>query len=449
MLLRGATGAATIATALCASAPVNAQVGKAAVDSAAVARTLFRSASQAATRDGAIPLLRRAAHAWPTQPAYWVALARTAARVGTRTSDSADVRDALDALGTLGAGAEVLRDSVVEKFAAVSPLRDRWDALSIATASLRHGQVMATIQDSTLFAEGIDADRTTGMLYAASVKHRTIIEVGPDGHTRDLRIARHPRVGAILGVRVAGDGQTLYATTAGLPVMDGYTSADSAIAAVLRIRITDGTLVARWDLPPDGARNLLGDLTVGADGTVYITDSSSPRLFILRRGADTLETFRSPFFRSLQGVAEVPGRQQLVVADYSHGLLRVDLGTRTVARIADAPSSTSLGVDGIVWDNGSIVAVQNGMAPARVVSFSLNDSLTHILRVQVLDRQADVADEPTIATRWRGGIVYVANSHWEKYDDNGLRVAGTALRATQLMFVPLAVAAKRSAPPRH
>lgn len=80
--------------------------------------------------------------------------------------------------------------------------------------------MIATISDSTLFAEGIDADVTTGMLYVASVKHRTIVEVRPDRTLRDLHLARDQKVGAILGVRVARDGGTLYATTAGLPAMD-------------------------------------------------------------------------------------------------------------------------------------------------------------------------------------------------------------------------------------
>lgn len=416
---------------------MRAQTGEPAVDSAAVARALFSRASQATTRENAVPLLRRAANAWPTQAAYWVALARTAARVGSRTTDSSDVRSALNALSALAAGGELLRDSVVVRFASAPSLRESWRAFTTATTSLREGRVVATIRDTTLFAEGIDADSATGMLYVASVKHRTIIEVRPDGTSRDLHVDRNARVGSMLGVRVARDGQTLYATTVGLPVMDGYAPADSALAALVRIQIADGTVIARWDLPRDGARHILGDLAIGADGTVYVTDSSSPMLFTLRPGANALESLRSPLFRSLQGVAEVPGRAQLVVADYSHGLLRVDLRTRKVARIADAPSSTSLGIDGIVWYQGSIIAVQNGLAPARVASFSLDDSLTRVLRVHVLDRQPDIADEPTIGTRWRGGFVYVANSQWEKHDDNGQRVRDTQLRETLLIYVPL------------
>ena len=178
---------------------------------------------------------------------------------------------------------------------------------------------------------------------------------------------------------------------------------------------------------------------------MYITDSSAPLLFVLRSGSDTLEVVRSPLFRSLQGVAEIPTRHQLVVADYSHGLLRVDLRTRAVTRIADAAGSTSLGVDGILWENGSIVGVQNKIEPARIVSFALDDSLTRISRVALLDRQADVADEPTIGTVWRGGFVYVANSQWEKYDDSGKRRTGTSLHPTHLIYVPLA----RIERPRH
>lgn len=128
-----------------------------------------------------------------------------------------------------------------------------------------------------------------------------------------------------------------------------------------------------------------------------------------------LATIRHPRFRSLQGLA------------------------CTMTRIADAPLTTSLGIDGIVWHDDSVIAVQNGFQPSRVARFVLNSRYTRIVRVDDLDRQPSLADEPTIGTLWRGGFVYAANSQWEKYDDDGRRIPGTSLRPTLLLRVPLAV----------
>ncbi len=428
--------ARTVFLCAAASSPsALAQTGDPTVDSAAVARSLFRTASQVTSQAQAMPLLRRAAHAWPTQPAYWVAVAQ----VGARMTDTAAVHEAIVRLAMLGAGGQLAADTAVQRVASLPTIAVALGQLARATAPRVAGRVIATIADRTLFAEGIDANPANGALYVASVRHRTILEVRRDGRQRDLHVSARARVGAILGVRVARDGRTLYATTAGLPMMSAYTPADSSIAAIIRVRIADGAVTGRWDIPASGTHHLLGDLAIGDDGTVYATDSDTPVLYRLRPGADTLDQLRHPLFRSLQGIVQVPGQPRLIVADYSHGLLRVDLGTNAVTRIVDADSSTSLGVDGIIWHNGSIIAVQNGIEPARIVRFVLNDSASRITRLDLLDRQPMVADEPTIGTLWGGGFVYVANSQWEKYDSNGRRKSGTVLRPSQLVLVPLPV----------
>jgi hypothetical protein len=105
--------------------------------------------------------------------------------------------------------------------------------------------------------------------------------------------------------------------------------------------------------------------------------------------------------------------------------------------VADAPGSTSLGCDGIVWDRGAIIAVQNGVSPARVVRFVLDPSGTQFTRIDVLDQNFDVADEPTIGTIAGREFVYVANSQWDKHDAKGNSLAGKTLTPPKLLSVPL------------
>ena len=408
------------------------------VDSAAQARQSFRAASRATTTRETLSHLVRATQVWPTQPAYWSA----AARVGARLSDTTVVRDAIESLARMHAGAVLSTDSAVQRMAHHPSIARALQRLARSTAPITAGRVVATLPDTTVFAEGVDADPRTDAFYVASIKHRTVYEIRADGVIRDLRLSGDARIGSVLGVRVAPDGRTLYATTAGLPVMDQYVAADSSIAAILRIRIADGRVEARWDVATDGTRHLLGDLAVTSHGEVYASDSYAPALYRLRPGADSLESLHHPLFRSLQGIAPIPGQSRLIVADYSHGLLRVNLATNTVTRIADVPGTTSLGIDGIVWQRGGIIAVQNGMEPARIARFTLDGTQARVVRVDDLDRQPTVADEPTIGTLWRGGFVYVANRQWEKFDDDQRR-PGTTLTPTRLLCVPLTRTASR------
>jgi hypothetical protein len=127
----------------------------------------------------------------------------------------------------------------------------------------------------------------------------------------------------------------------------------------------------------------------------------------------------------------------MYVADYSHGLVRVSLASKAVEAIASAPGVTLLGVDGLYWHRGALVGVQNGVTPARVVRFCLDPSGRSVRRVDVLDRNPALADEPTLGAIAGDSLVYVATSQWEKSDDGGRRVAGTRLRPATALSVPL------------
>jgi sugar lactone lactonase YvrE len=412
--------------------------GAAPADSAAVARAALGRAARALRAGDLAAAYHEADHAaaaWPTQPAYLYARAHAAARLG----DTAAVLAALGDYASLGLGRDLTADSAFAGYHALPAFATLAARLDANRAPLPRSRPRARLADSTFWPEGVDWDPRTHRFYVASVRHRTIAELAPDGTTRDLWARGRPGLGALLGVRVDPAAGVLWATTSGIPQMAGYLPGDSAIAALLRVRITDGTIERRWDLPVRPGGHVLGDLAVGPRGDVWLTDSKEPVLYRLRPGADTLERFTSPLFRSLQGVAPTPDGRVVYVADYSHGLLRVDVATGRATRLPDAPGSTSLGCDGLVWHGGALVAVQNGVAPApaRVMRYVLDPAGERIVRAELVDRNSDVADEPTIGTVAGGEFVYVANSQWEKHDERGARIAARPLTSPVLLAVPL------------
>ena len=416
--------------------------GVAAVDSAAAARAAWARANAAlATNDVSVVYkeVARAAKAWPTQPAYlW---GRAVAAHLTR--DTTGALEALEGYAALGLGKDLTHDVRFAGYGAMPRFANVFAQHEANRATLTHSRIVVQLADSTLWPEGMDYDARTGRYYLASVRHRTIVEAMNGRATRELWPRDAPNVGAVLGVRVDPRGGVLWATLAGIPQMEGYTSRDSIIAALVRVRIADGVIESRWDLPPAKPGHVLGDLAIGPSGDVFVTDSNDPVLYRLRPGADSLERITSPYFRSLQGLAPLPNGKVLYLSDYSHGMLRVDLTTNEVTRLDDAPGSTSLGCDGLAWYDGSIIAVQNGVEPARIVRFVLDSTGRRIARAEVLDRNVAIADEPTIGAIVGEEFVYVANSQWEKYTDSGARKPEKPLTAPVLLAVPLGAPLRR------
>jgi sugar lactone lactonase YvrE len=343
----------------------------------------------------------------------------------------------LEAYADLGLGRDLHVDPSVARLTTLPAFEKIVAAHDAHRAPLVHSRERASLPDSTFWPEGVDYDARTNRFYVASVRHRTIAEIRADGSSHELIPRDGHALGAVLGIRVDTARGVLWATTSGVPQMLGYAPGDSSIAALLRIRVSDGTIEKRWNIRPISGGHVLGDLAIGPRGDVFLTDSNEPVFYRLRPGSDSLESIRSPLFHSLQGMAPAPDGRRVYVADYSHGMLSVDLATNSVTRVSDAPGSTSLGCDGIVWDRGAIIAVQNGVSPARIVRFVLDANGTRFTRVDVLDQNFAVADEPTIGTIAGSEFVYVANSQWDKHDSKGNPLPGKSLAQPKLLAVPL------------
>ena len=432
LLVRFAVVLALVPLRLGAQAPTSHPT----VDSASAARTAW-ARMNVARRAGDLVAARaealRAATAWPTQPAYQWGRAVLSARTGDTAGALAGLRD----YAALGLGRDLASDSVIAALRGTPGFDVVRSAHDRNRAPVARGVVRREVRDSTLWPEGVDYDRRTGAFFLASVRRRTVVRVTRDGSTHQLWPDGTTGIGAMLGVRVDATRRRIWATTSGIKQMEGYAPGDSAIAALLLIDPGTGRIERRWDLPVIPGGHVLGDVAVGARGEVWVTDSNEPVLYRLRPGADTLDRFRHPLFRSLQGMAPTSDGRFVYVADYSHGLLRVRVSDGSVIRLADAPGSTSLGCDGIVLLRGAVVAVQNGVAPPRIVRFVLNAAGDGIVAARVLDQQPALAPEPTIGTMVDNAFVYVATSQWETHDESGRRLPGAPLPAVRLIEVPV------------
>jgi sugar lactone lactonase YvrE len=411
-----------------------AATGIAAVDSAAVARAAWQRVNklvESGDLAGARREVDRAAAAWPSQPSY----AWGRAVVAAWQDDTAAVRASLASYAALGLGRDLRAHPVLGEYATVPAMADVVVRLDANRRPMVGSEEVATVADSTFWPEGMDADPRTGRYWIASVRRRTVAEVGPGRAHRLLWPADGETMGAVLGVRFDAARDVLWVTTSHVDM--ARTDGKVTDAALLRVRRADGRIERRWTLPASARGHVLGDLALGPAGDVWVTDSNDPALYRLRPGADSLERIDHPLLHSPQGVVATPDGRAVYVADYSHGLLRVDVATGAVTRLDDAPGTTSLGCDGIAWDRGAIVAVQNGVLPARIVRFTLDSTGARIARVHVLDRNTTVADEPTIGAVLGRTFVYVANSAWEKYRADGSRAPNTRLAPPVLLAVPL------------
>jgi hypothetical protein len=120
----------------------------------------------------------------------------------------------------------------------------------------------------------------------------------------------------------------------------------------------------------------------------------------------------------MQGLTFSEDGNYVFIADYVKGPFRLEMATRKLIKIGATPENSLKGIDGLLFHRGTLLALQNGTYPLRVMRFQLNSTLDTITRADIIDQGRHELNEPTQGTLVGNDFYYVANSQWGAYDEN-------------------------------
>lgn len=270
--------------------------------------------------------------------------------------------------------------------------------------------------DRPVLAESLVRDGAQGRWLVSQIAGRTIVSVADDG-TVSPWLQPHPAVSGVVGLALDEARGILWATTAPLPPAVHGRSDEAPASALLQIDLATGRVVGVQEAPSDGRDHGFGDLAVGPAGEVYVADGTTGEVYRLDAPGGQLQPFVTGVLGSPQGMVVLQG--QLFVADYSSGLWRVPLTGGTPVRLGAPPEASLIGVDGLATDGTQLFAIQNGVAPQRVLRLALMPDHSEIARVEVLAANLPEIEEPTTATVVDGQLVFVSRSQWNGFDQDG------------------------------
>ncbi|MBB4635252.1 SMP-30/gluconolactonase/LRE family protein [Longimicrobium terrae] len=365
-------------------------------------------------------------------PLVVLALARADTRLG-RTED---------ALGWLRAYAAAGLTHDLAGDTTLAALRDTpgWSAvverLAANARPVSAAQTAFIVPDSQFLPESVVFDARSSRFFLSSLRHGSILSWTADGGFREFAAGGGERTWSTLALAVDTLTRTLWATTAALPLYERYQAADSGKSAVLAYDLETGALRRRYDAPEEG-RHTLGDMTVGPDGTVYVSDADGGTVYRITRGGEELEAWVGDEFASPQGLVAAADGRRVYVADYLRGIAVVDTSGEELAWLQTPDSITVAGIDGLVRAGNRLIAVQNGITPKRVVEFTLNTAGTAITGWRALEAGSPLLTEPTHAVVIGGEVFFIPDSGWDRLDEAGNVKPGMTLEPAHVLRVAL------------
>lgn len=383
------------------------------------------AAAEAQDNAGFLAKMEAAAALRPDFPRILVNLAAAQA-----ANDRAD-----EAIATLGRLAALGTHSPVDKTEPFKVLRGQKEFQAVVKKLAENmvpkgrGDIEFSLPGMTGLIEGMAWREKTGAFYFGDPHHRCVWIRTPASKGIEATVKRFTPEGdelfGVMGIAIDEEHGALWAATSAIPAMKGFAQTMDGTAALAEIDLETGAI--RRVIPlvrgaGDRFSHVLGDLTLGPDGSVYLPDSGGPMIWRLAPGATALEVWaQSPEFLSLQGAVVAPESGALFVADYANGLLRVDLNTRAVRRLEGPSDTTLIGIDGLVRaPNGDLIGVQNGLRPNRVLRLTLDAGGEAVASVVILESAHPTMASPTLGCVATGGsLFFVGNSGWSHFDDPG------------------------------
>lgn len=302
-----------------------------------------------------------------------------------------------------------------------------WDALlnRLASNGAPIGTFAAafTMPDSDFIAEDITWDPAGKQWLVSGIRRSVILAVDRQGGKK-IFVQGSDKGWGFLALAVDSARNTLWATAEAIPISLGFDSTLAGRAAVFRYDLKNGTLLQRYDLPRS-ERHGAGDIAVAENGDLFISDAADGTVLVIRHGGAIQMLVPKGELMSPQGHAIAPDGKHIYLADYARGIARIDRSTGSIEWLKHSRDVALNGIDGLSALNATtLIGVQNGTNPNRVIRITLDGTGSAITRVESIAQDEASIKEPTHGVFVGRDYYFIANGGYGAFGDDGKLRAG-------------------------
>ena len=276
------------------------------------------------------------------------------------------------------------------------------EALAASIVPISNSTLLMTIDQLGLSAEGIAHDEETGRLFFGSMRTGDIYVIDTDEQLSKFASVADNGSYSAIGMTVDSKRRVLWTIGSWFFMAEGFDPDAPAGSGVFGFDLVTGELKHQY--LADMSVNGLNDVTVAPNGDVYL---SGDVLHVLKAGADEIKPFTTaPDAFGSNGITTDATGKTLFVSSYPVGIGAIDIETGEL-RYLESPENMPLyGIDGLYWHDGDLVGIQNGIQPWRLLRMQLNDAVTAVTDIRVIEF-ANTALTPTTGAIDDGQIHYV------------------------------------------
>ena len=270
-------------------------------------------------------------------------------------------------------------------------------------------QILTRVADTPIRPEGLAYDPESRTLFLGDLGLGDVYAVCADG--RSSRYYRSPTRQSAYGMTVAKGQLWALHNANPLPDRNPASMASALTAITLEGAQTDAcngatTALSRRYPFPSGELN---DLCL-IDHRVYVSDSRLGVLYELDLEAEQPSPRVVAEGRiGINGVACDSDQQRVYFADWLN-IGRYEITSSQATTLDRAPGLTAGGIDGLYYQDGQLIGIQNGLGIGRLVALELDAEGLGINSLRILEQGTPEQEIPTTGAIVDGALLYLSNS---------------------------------------
>ncbi len=272
------------------------------------------------------------------------------------------------------------------------------------------------LTEKDIIPEGVAFDPATETIYVSSTYKRKIVSINKDGTVSDFIKEGQNNIKSVIGMEVESRTNSLWVISSEandvLPLKDPGT--DQWRSSVYQFNLADGKLRKMYPLNKDSV--FLNDITVGADGTVYATESVQNAIYKIAPGEDSLQLLlQLKPYTFINGICLTPKSGWLFTSS-TEGIIAVDLDSKKYSLLASSPGADHRDIDGLSF--GITGRYFIGHQSTKICRFRINGTMDSIITTETLDTGKEF-DGSTTGKIGKGHYYFIVNSQIQSGVDYG------------------------------
>ena len=282
--------------------------------------------------------------------------------------------------------------------------------------------VLLTVAEPDMIPEGITYDPDTGRVFLGSFRRSKIVVVDADGNASDFIDEREYGFGAGLGMRVDTSKRQLWACTSSAPHQRDFDPQVPGETGLFVFDVDSGELLWKFVRPQEGPLDVFNDVVLTPEGDAFVSGFFSRKIFRADSERQTVEMFLElPEGHRPNGLDLSDDGRFLFVASNGN-IVVVDPITAEWYELEVPDGENFVGIDGLYFYDHSLIAIQGkrgyGEEGTRVARLFLAKGYDRVERIEVLDDDHPLYEQPTTGVLDEHALYYIANSQFTKFDEN-------------------------------